>query len=112
MTAGEGARLCTCRAAEAAFHRGFRAGAEFVLQLADGRGGEMAHAVARAVLLSQEMGKPITASLIMGALAQAVQALRARAELLLESEERSCWRQLLARNGIAGGNDGDEKETA
>ncbi len=90
-------------AAEAAFRRGFRAGAEFVLQMADGERGEVAHAVARAVVLSRAVGEPITAPLIMGALAEALEALRARVVLLLESEERFRWRQALAEMRAPGG---------
>jgi hypothetical protein len=111
MTARDGEALCGCQAAEMAFRWGFRAGAEFVLQMADGERGEMAHAVARAVMLSRAVGEPITAALIMGALAEAVETLRTRAALLLESEGRSCWRQALAR-ARPRGERGDAVEAA
>lgn len=87
---------CRCPEAEAAFGAGFQAGAEFVLGMIEGQQGEIAHAVARAVMLTRAVGEPITAELIMGALAQALAALDARVALLMESERRSA---LLAAMG-------------
>jgi len=101
--------LCRCQGAEAAFRRGFQAGAEFVLRMAAAERGEMAHAVARAVALSRVVRKPITAPLIMGALAEAVEALRTQVALLLESEGRSYWQQLLARDGARRGQHADRE---